>query len=210
MPIFQDHFIDNRNDWPTRDDDRMKLRFQGYQYLIQRWSDVGHSIIWKDVDIEPASEFRINAVIRRKYGGNHGFGLIWRGDDKDNCYAFEVSGSGYFKIKRRSEGEWTAVTEWTECQAIKREAGTNELTVTQRETEAIFSINNEEIYRAPIVIPAKTAGFGFIINGQLRLEVDSVLVTYFAEREEGANGEKGSKGKAGGTPATEEDLKKVC
>lgn len=186
----------------------MKLRFQGYQYLIQRWSDVGHSIIWKDVEIESTSEFRINAVIRRKYGGNHGFGIIWRGSDKDNCYAFEISGSGYFKIKRREAGEWSAVIEWTEWQGIKREAGTNELTVTQRETEAIFSINNEEVYRAPIVIPAKTAGIGFIINGQLRLEVDSVLVTYFAEREDG--GSNGSnKGKTEGTPATEEDLKKV-
>ncbi|MFT5196933.1 MAG: hypothetical protein ACI85U_003973, partial [Candidatus Promineifilaceae bacterium] len=208
MPIFQDHFIDNRNDWPQRDDSHMKQRFQGYQYLIQRWSDVGHSIIWKELPIEPASEFRINTVISRKHGGNHGFGIVWRGMDKENCYAFEISGSGYFKIKQRVAGEWSAVIEWTECQGIQREAGTNELTVTQRETEAIFSINNEEVYRAPIVIPAQSAGIGFIINGQLRLEVDSVLVTYFAEREEGEE-QGANKSKTVGTPATEEDLKAV-
>jgi SpoVK/Ycf46/Vps4 family AAA+-type ATPase len=128
--------------------------------------------------------------------------------DKENCYAFEISGSGYFKIKQRVAGEWSAVIEWTECQGIQREAGTNELTVTQRETEAIFSINNEEVYRAPIVIPAQSAGIGFIINGQLRLEVDSVLVTYFAEREEGEE-QGANKSKTVGTPATEEDLKAV-
>ena len=79
MPIFQDHFIDNRNEWPLRDDTRMKQKLLGYHYILQRWSDVGHSIIWKDLQMEAGAEYRVNTVIERRSGGNHGFGLIWRG-----------------------------------------------------------------------------------------------------------------------------------
>ena len=206
MPIFQDHFIDNRNEWPEQDDQRKKLSLRGYHYLIQRWSDVGHSIIWKDLKIEPASEFRVNTVIRRRSGGNHGFGIIWRGKDKENCYAFEISGSGYFKVKERVKGEWQALTEWIESPLIKQQTGTNELTVTQKETEAIFSINNEEVHRLTISMPAKTAGFGFIVNGQLQLEIQSALVTYYAQRDDV---EDGGKSKVAAEPPTEEDLEEV-
>lgn len=206
MPIFHDHFIDNRNEWPEQDDQRKKLSQRGYHYLIQRWADVGHSIIWKDLNIEPASEFRVNTVIRRRSGGNHGFGIIWRGQDKENCYAFEISGSGYFKVKRRVKGEWQALTEWIESPLVKQQTGTNELTVTQRESEAIFAINNEEVHRLPVSMPAKTAGIGFIVNGQLQLEIQSVLVTYYVHRDDV---EDGGKSKIAAEPPTEADLESV-
>ncbi|MEM8859550.1 MAG: AAA family ATPase [Chloroflexota bacterium] len=205
MPIFQDHFIDNRNEWPLRDDTRMKQKLLGYHYILQRWSDVGHSLIWKDINIEPGAEYRVNTVIERRSGGNHGYGLIWRGKDKDNCYAFEISGTGYFKILQREEGTWKALINWTECGAIHQQNGTNELTVTQAETEAIFAINGIEVHRMPITIPAHNAGIGFIVNGQLRLEVDSILVTYYVERDDENGASKSKKTKQ----SSEEDLKEV-
>ena len=101
MPYLQDHFLDNRNEWPLRNDWRvsMGLGAGDFAYLIERRVEEGHSIAWKELPIPAGTPYKVHTVMQRVSGGNHGYGVIWRGSDRDNCYAFEIAASGFFKIK---------------------------------------------------------------------------------------------------------------
>ncbi|MDJ0757069.1 MAG: AAA family ATPase [Ardenticatenaceae bacterium] len=178
MPIFQDHFLDNRHGWPLRDDWRVSQRIGDgdYTFVIDRLIPEGHSVVWKDLDIPPAEDYKVHAVIQRLGGGNHGFGLIWRGKDKDNCKAFEIAGSGYYKIKQRVNGEWSTIVDWEPCEHIRQKTGTNEILVEQLETSAKFYINSNFVHELPLTTPAENKGFGFIVNGLLKIRVHSTIV----------------------------------
>ncbi|MEM7798898.1 MAG: AAA family ATPase, partial [Chloroflexota bacterium] len=178
MPIFQDHFIDNRNSWPEREEFNISQKIDNYVFAIDRRSSKSHSVIWKDYKVEPGTEFKVHSVIERIDGGNHGYGLIWRGLDKDNCFVFEISGSGYYKIKQRVKGVWSAITDWEPAEMINLKHGTNEIMVEQYETDARFYINGQLVHESVIPMPAQTNGLGFVVNGELLLRIHSVLAMY--------------------------------
>ena len=196
MPIFEENFIDNRNEWPVQDDERKKLSLGTNHYIdyyiVNRHDEVGHSIIWKGLNIDPVSPIQVTTTIRRRSGGNHGYGIIWQGKDKENCHALEISGSGHFKVKQRVNGSWKALTNWMETPFIKRETGTNTLTITQKENEVVIEINHIEVHRAKIALEKETAGVGFTVYGKLQLEIQKLLVTYYNRSDEieaGASGD---------------------
>lgn len=178
MPIFQDHFLDNRNSWPLRSDGQViqQIGNGDFAFLIDRHLDQGYSLIWKEVNLPPAVPYKAQMVVQRISGGNHGYGLVWRGIDRNNCMAFEIAGSGYYKIKQRVEGQWSTIVDWEPSVHIRKKSGTNELLVEQLEESASFFINNELVHELPVTIPAANNGFGFIVNGLLRIRIHSTIL----------------------------------
>ena len=96
MPIFQDHFLDNRNQWEERDDANALLRIDAgdYAYVVQHKKQQGEWTTWQPFFIDDDWAYKIHAVIERVDGGNYGYGLLWRCVDEQNCYSFEIAQSG--------------------------------------------------------------------------------------------------------------------
>lgn len=197
MPIFQDHFIDNRNNWPEREEDFITQKVEEVVFSIDRREDENYSTVWREIDIKPGTDYKVHAVIELISGGRRGFGLIWRGTDKDNCFAFEVSGEGYYRVKQRVEGKWSPITDWEPSKQINIRKGINAIMVKQTETSAHFLINGEEVHTSVIPRPSVTNGIGFVLHGRLQLRIHSVLAIYTGD----------SQDKVG--PASEEDLQAV-
>jgi len=75
---------------------------------------------------------------------NYGFGIIFRVQDSDNYYLFDISNTGFFKVDKRVEGEYYDLTDWERSSAINPE-GVNLLKVQAIGDRLVFFINNNRI-----------------------------------------------------------------
>lgn len=184
MPIFQDHFLDNRNEWETRDDAHALLRIGpgDYAYVVQHKQRQGEWTTWQPFFIDDDWSYKIHAVIERVAGGNHGYGLIWRCEDEQNCYSFEIAQSGYFRIRRRRAGVWSERQPWTQSKHIRPgQQALNELMIIQLLDKAQFYVNSELVFELPFARPAHDDGFGFVVNGDLHIRVHSTIVLRYVD-----------------------------
>ena len=184
MPIFQDHFLDNRNEWEVRDDEHALLRIGvgDYAYVVQHKHKQGEWTTWQPFFIDDDWSYKIHAVIERVSGGNYGYGLLWRCKDEENCYSFEVSQGGYFRLRHRSAGIWTIRQPWTQSRHIRSgKQAVNELMITQLLDKAEFFINGQFVFELPFAKPAHEDGFGFVVNGDVSIRVHSTIVLRYVD-----------------------------
>ena len=191
MPIFQDHFLDNRNKWETRDDANALLRIGpgDYAYVVQHRQPQGEWTTWQPFFIDDEWCYKIHAVIERVAGGNFGYGLLWRCVDEQNCYSFEISHGGYFRLRRRSAGVWSERQPWTKSKHVREgQRAVNELMIIQLLDKAQFFINGEAVFELPFAKPAHEDGFGFLVNGDLHIRVHSTIVLRYVDWLENGKG----------------------
>ena len=184
MPIFQDHFLDNRNQWEERDDANALLRIDAgdYAYVVQHKKRQGEWTTWQPFFIDDDWAYKIHAVIERVAGGNYGYGLLWRCVDEQNCYSFEIAQSGYFRLRRRTAGVWSERQPWTQSKHIREgQQAVNELMIIQLLDKAEFYINGRSVFELPFAIPAHEDGFGFVVNGDLSIRVHSTIVLRYVD-----------------------------
>jgi hypothetical protein len=184
MPIFQDHFLDNRNDWEIRDDDNALLRIGtgDYAYVVHHKHKQGEWTTWQPFFIDDDWSYKIHAVIERVSGSNYGYGLIWRCQNEDNCYSFEISQGGYFRVRRRSSGIWSDRQPWTQSKHIRPgQQAVNELMIVQLLDNAKFYVNGKAVFEMPFAKPAHEDGFGFVVNGNLSIRVHSTIVLRYID-----------------------------
>ena len=191
MLIFQDPFLDNDNNWEIRDDQYALLRITegDYAYIFEHRRDQGEWTTWQPLDIEDDKPYRIHAVIERMSGPNNGYGLIWRCRDEDNCHSFEISRSGHFRFRQRLAGQWSTLVDWTASRHIRQgERALNELLIIQLIGKAQFFVNEKPVYELPLLDKPVGHGFGFLVNGRIRIRIHSTIVLGHVELPE-KNGE---------------------
>lgn len=191
MLIFQDPFLDNDNNWEIRDDQYALLRITegDYAYIFEHRRDQGEWTTWQPLTIENNQPYRIHTVIERISGPNNGYGLIWRCQDEDNCHSFEISRSGHFRFRKRTTGEWSTLVDWTASRHIRQgEHALNELLIIQLVGKAQFFVNEKTVYELPLPEKPVGHGFGFLVNGRIRIRIHSTIVLSHVELPE-KNGE---------------------
>jgi AAA+ superfamily predicted ATPase len=191
MLIFQDPFLDNDNQWEIRDDQHALLRITDgdYAYIFEHRRDQGEWTTWQPLEIEENLPYRIHTVIERISGPNNGYGLIWRCQDEDNCHSFEISRSGHFRFRKRVSGKWSTLVDWTASRHIRQgERALNELLIVQLVSKAQFFVNEKAVYELPLPEKPLGYGFGFLINGRIRVRIHSTIVLSHVELPE-KNGE---------------------
>lgn len=188
MPIFQDHFLDNRHNWEQRDDADALLRIGSgdYSYLIQHRRTVGGVTTWQPLTIDEADgDYKVHAVIQRTGGGNYGHGLLWRGSDARNCFGLFLSQGGYYQIRRCVDGQWSGLIPWTRSEHIRDGLrSVNELLVVQSAEQAQFHVNGQLLHTLPLAGSGGSGGIGFAVDGDVRLRVHSVIVLRHVEWED--------------------------
>jgi Holliday junction resolvasome RuvABC ATP-dependent DNA helicase subunit len=188
VSIFQDPFLDNDNEWEIRDDEFACLNIVegdfGYDFVHRR--DRGVWTTWQPLEIDLGVDYKIHTVIQRVSGPNNGYGLIWRCVDEENCYSFEISKSGHYRVRRCREGNWSLLRPWTASRFIRTgEQAMNELLVVQFADRARFYINEHEVAELAVPEQAEGHGFGFLVNGRLHIRIHSVIVLRHVEWQEG-------------------------
>jgi hypothetical protein len=133
----------------------------------------------------------ITYIVRLKRGGSeeHSQGIYFFGNayptsplgEWNSGITFDITNNGYFIIGMYSDGNWVALTEWTECPAIT--GWWNTLKVTSHGSTGFtqFYINNERVaYGTLTAYDSGLVGVGFYCESSSQLFVDYALVNKWA------------------------------
>lgn len=87
-----------------------------------------------------------------------GYGIKFAGSGWDNCYNFNVSANGYYRISKKVNDVYSNIVGWTTSSAINTGYATNKLEVRMYTTYAEFYINGQYIRRVDISPFGSSAG----------------------------------------------------
>ncbi len=100
---------------------------------------------WYTWQNETFSDFVYEVEARWQAGEeDYGFGIIFRVQDTDNYYLFDITRTGYFKIDKKVDGEYFDLSDWERSTAINAQ-GVNYLKVEAVGNLLTFFINNNKI-----------------------------------------------------------------
>jgi hypothetical protein len=76
---------------------------------------------------------------------DNGYGLVFRYQDSDNFYYYEVSSDGYYSIGKMVADEWETLAGWTESDVIRLGRQTNTLRVECDGPRMTFFVNDYQV-----------------------------------------------------------------
>ena len=108
-----------------------------YHILVKKAAWVS----WGDTDTE-FSDFSLEVEAHLVDGAGEGqYGLIFREEDGDNFYMFNISHNGMYKLRKQVDDEWQNIIEWTESSHVRTGTSTNHLRVVCRGSEITMYVN---------------------------------------------------------------------
>jgi len=138
--LLVDDFGDpSASEFSTPASEARRLYFEDGEYhiLVKKASWVS----WGDTDTE-FSDFSLEVEARLVDGAGEGqYGLIFREEDSDNFYMFNISHNGMYKLRKQVDGEWQNIIEWTESSHVRTGTSTNHLRVVCRGSEITMYVN---------------------------------------------------------------------
>jgi hypothetical protein len=127
--VCEDHFNNPASGWRVESTEKYELYYGTGEYHIvvkspcyASWPSTPGSGVLKDFVLEADSRLVDGPTDGRE-------GLFFHYQNNDNFYVFEVSGNGYYFIGTRTNGQWTALTDWTRSEFIKEGYSENHLQV---------------------------------------------------------------------------------
>jgi hypothetical protein len=143
-PIFEEAFDDNTQEWSVWKDEQGEKGVEDGVYYITvdetEWASWGTSdgLTFADGVVE---------VEARAVDGpdDNGYGLVFRYQDNDNFYYFEVSSDGYYSIGKMVADEWESLVGWTESDVIRLGRQTNTLRVECDGSRMTFFVNDYQV-----------------------------------------------------------------
>jgi len=87
-----------------------------------------------------------------------GYGIKFAGSGWDNCYNFNISANGYYRISKKVDDVYSNIVPWTTSSAIYTGSSTNKIEVRVYSNYAEFYINDQYIRRVDITPFGSTAG----------------------------------------------------
>jgi hypothetical protein len=105
---------------------------------------------------------------------NQGFGVIYRVQDTNNFYLFEITKNGYFKAEKRQEGTYSNLIEWEKSSSINPK-GVNYLRVDVLGRRMTFFINRIKVKEiSDSTFPA--GHFGIFSSKGVNAAFDNLIV----------------------------------
>jgi hypothetical protein len=107
----------------------------------------------------PRSNYSIE-INAKHYDGidDSGYGIKFAASGWKNCYNFNISANGYYRISKKEDDVYTNIIGWTSSSAINSGSGTNKLEVRVFSNYAEFYINGQYIRRVDITPFGSSAG----------------------------------------------------
>jgi hypothetical protein len=125
---YQDDFSDPSSGWDDAFDRYTTKQYGNNKYYIEVTTSnlVAWGLANRDV-----SDFRLEVDAAQEAGpSNNGYGVLFRFQDRNNFYRFDISGDGFFLLSKFHNGEWVTLVPWTASSAINvGEAANNRLGV---------------------------------------------------------------------------------
>jgi TolB protein len=114
--IYEDDFSDSFGGWDDAFDAYTTKQYGNNRYQIEVSTD--NLIAWGMANREVA-DFELEVEARQEDGArSNSYGLLFRLQDRDNFYRYDVSGDGFFLLSKFEEGQWHTLIDWTQSDFI--------------------------------------------------------------------------------------------
>ncbi len=176
--VFFEDFSDNSNNWHDSNLENAFFAIRDGAYHFSHNRQEGGWHVSRFIGIDEFRDFEIETTIK-KVGGitNNGYGLIWGRKDPSNQFEFQVSGDGYFRIKKYVDNVPYDFVDWQTSPAVRTGNGsTNKLKIEKTNHLVHFFVND---------IPVHTMQFepflgheaGYVVYSQQQIAIDYLKVS---------------------------------
>ncbi|PWH19872.1 MAG: hypothetical protein DDG58_04055 [Ardenticatenia bacterium] len=140
---YQDDFSDHDSGWDDAFDRYTVKQYGNNKYYIEVMTS--NLVAWGLANRDVAN-FRLEVEATQESGpNNNGYGILFRFQDRENYYRFDVSGEGYFLLSKLYRGEWTTLIPWTPSPVLNVGQATNRLMVEALGTRIRVFANGAEL-----------------------------------------------------------------
>ncbi len=136
--LFEDDFSTDKGVWGVIDG--LSIKDNQFSFRVEQASDYIWSTFGGDYD---DLDYQVDT---RKLGGpdNNSFGQIFRFQDADNFYAYEISSDGFYLVSKKEDGSWTTLIPWSASPLINK-GGENQMAVIAQRNQFSFLINGVQV-----------------------------------------------------------------
>jgi pSer/pThr/pTyr-binding forkhead associated (FHA) protein len=125
--VYEDDFSDPSSGWDDAFDRYTTKQYGNNKYYID--ITTSNLVAWGLAN-RSVSDFRLEVDATQELGpNNNGYGILFRFQDRDNFYRFDISGDGFFLLSKFHAGEWVTLVPWTASSAINVGQTANRLSV---------------------------------------------------------------------------------
>lgn len=126
--VYQDDFTDQASGWDDAFDEYTLKQYGAHKYHIE--VSVPNLFAWGLANRDIA-DFVLEVTTKQWEGpNNNSYGVIFRLQDKDNFYRFDITGDGFFLLSKFVDGKWLTLIDWTSSPAINTGQAENDLRVS--------------------------------------------------------------------------------
>ena len=123
--VYEDDFSDSFGGWDDAFDAYTTKQYGNNRYQIE--VTASNLVAWGLANRDVA-DFEIEVEARLEDGADeNSYGVLFRFQDRENFYRFDISGDGFFLLSKFVNGEWITLVDWTESQFINAGLDTNNI-----------------------------------------------------------------------------------
>jgi hypothetical protein len=116
---YEDDFSDSFGGWDDAFDTYTTKQYGNNRYQIEISTD--NLIAWGLANRDVA-DFELEVEARQEDGGeSNSYGLLFRLQDRENFYRFDISGDGFYLLSKFLDGQWTTLVDWTHSPHINQD-----------------------------------------------------------------------------------------
>ncbi|HMR63434.1 MAG TPA: FHA domain-containing protein, partial [Anaerolineae bacterium] len=126
--VYEDDFSDSFGGWDDAFDQYTRKVYGNnrYQIEVQASNLVAWGLANRDV-----ADFELEVEAKLEDGDQkNSYGVLFRFQDRENFYRFDISGDGYYLFSKFIDGEWSTLIDWTQSQFINTGGAPNILKVS--------------------------------------------------------------------------------
>jgi len=141
--VYEDDFSDSFGGWDDAFDTFTRKVYGNNRYQIE--VNTSNLIAWGLANRDVAN-FEIEVEAKQEDGDEkNSYGLLFRFQDRNNFYRFDVSGDGYYLLSKFVEGEWTNLVDWTASEFINTGGAANILKVSAFGPDITIWANGQQL-----------------------------------------------------------------
>ena len=139
--VYEDDFSNSFGGWDDAFDAYTTKQYGNNRYQIE--VSTSNLIAWGLANRD-VSDFEVEVEAKQEAGGEtNSYGLLFRLQDRNNFYRFDISGDGFFLLSKFVDGQWTNMVDWTASPHISSE--TNLIGVSVFGSEITAKVNGQEL-----------------------------------------------------------------
>lgn len=165
--LFKEDFQTYDNDWYSnydfKDSNYIYIATldnpSNHYYLFRNRKSSGGYIVPIPYKALPSNNYSIE-INAKHYDGveTAGYGIKFGGSGWKNCYNFDISANGYYRISKNVNDEYSDIVSWTTTSAVNTGSANNKLEVRVYSSYTEFYINGQYIKRLDITPFGTSAG----------------------------------------------------